>query len=206
MELEFSRMALVYAHLIACFAAIGLILMSDIAMVKQLISGDPHERMDPKHLQDLQNTVALAARWATGAGIIALDASVKGWEYFANPKLQAKITVVALLTLNGILLHHRVLPLMKKAGTLLNMSFSLRSFAVFAGSVSAVSAVSWFYAAMLGVGRPLNWKYPLSQILAAYPVLIAGGFAALMLMVAWARYRTSGESRSFEGTRFVGAH
>jgi hypothetical protein len=159
--------------------------------------------MDPKHLQDLQNTVALAARWATGAGIIALDASVKGWEYFANPKLQAKITVVALLTLNGILLHHRVLSLMKKAGTLLNMSFSLRSFAVFAGSVSAVS---WFYAAMLGVGRPLNWKYPLSQILAAYPVLIAGGFAALMLMVAWARYRTSGESRAFEGPRFVGAH
>jgi hypothetical protein len=37
-------------------------------------------------------------------------------------------------------------------------------------------------------------------------VLIAGGFTALMLMVAWARYRTSGESRSFEGTRFVGAH
>jgi hypothetical protein len=203
MELEFSRMALVHAHLIACCAAIGLILMSDIAMVKQLISGDPHERMDPKHLQDLQNTVALAARWATGAGIIALDASVKGWEYFANPKLQAKITVVALLTLNGILLHHRVLSLMKKAGTLLNMSFSLRSFAVFAGSVSAVS---WFYAAMLGVGRPLNWKYPLSQILAAYPVLIAGGFAALMLMVAWTRYRTSGESRAFEGPRFVGAH
>jgi hypothetical protein len=203
MELEFSRMALVHAHLIACCAAIGLILMSDIAMVTQLISGDPHERMDPKHLQDRQNTVALAALWATGAGIIALDASVKGWEYFANPKLQAKITVVALLTLNGILLHHRVLPLMKKAGTLLNMSFSLRSFAVFAGSVSAVS---WFYAAMLGVGRPLNWKYPLSQILAAYPVLIAGGFAALMLMVAWARYRTSGESRAFEGPRFVGAH
>jgi hypothetical protein len=203
MELEFSRMALVHAHLIACCAAIGLILMSDIAMVKQLISGDPHERMDPKHLQDRQNTVALAALWATGAGIIALDASVKGWEYFANPKLQAKITVVALLTLNGILLHHRVLSLMKKAGTLLNMSFSLRSFAVFAGSVSAVS---WFYAAMLGVGRPLNWKYPLSQILAAYPVLIAGGFAALMLMVAWARYRTSGESRAFEGPRFVGAH
>lgn len=205
MELEFSRMALVYAHLIACCAAIGLILMSDIAMVKQLISGDPHERMDPKHLQELQNTVALAlaALWATGAGIIALDTSVKGLEYFANPKLQAKITVVALLTLNGILLHHRVLPLMKKAGTLLNMSFSQRSFAVFAGSVSAVS---WFYAALLGVGRPLSWKYSLTQILAAYPVLIAGGFAALMLMVAWAQYRTSGESRSFEGTRFVGAH
>lgn len=205
MEFEFTRMGLVYAHLIACCAAIGLILMSDIAMVKQLISGDPHERMDPKHLLDLQNTVALAlvALWVTGVGIIALDASFKGWEYFTNPKLQAKITVVCLLTLNGVLLHHRVLPLMMKAGALLNMSFSQRSFAVFAG---AVSAVSWFYAAMLGVGRPLNWKYSLGEILAAYPALIACGFATVMLLLAWAQYRASAESRAFENTRFVGAH
>lgn len=204
MEFELTRMAIVYAHLIACCAAIGLILMSDIAMVKQLLSGDPRERMDPKHLHDLQNTVAvaLAALWVTGVGVISLDASFKGWEYFANPKLQAKITVVCLLTLNGVLLHHRVLPLMKKAGALLNMSFSQRSFAVFAGSVSAVS---WFYAALLGVGRPLSWKYSLAQILAAYPVMIAGGFVGLMVLLAWAQYRTN-ESRAFEGTRFVGAH
>lgn len=205
MEFEFTRMGLVYAHLIACCAAIGLILMSDIAMVRQLISGDPSERMDPKHLQELQNTVAmaLAALWATGVAIIALDASFKGWEYFANPKLQAKITVVCLLTLNGVLLHHRVLPLMMKAGSLLNLSYSQRSFAVFAG---AVSGVSWFYAALLGVGRPLNWKYSLAEILAAYPALIAGSFVGLMLLLAWAQYRASGDQQAFEGTRFVGAH
>lgn len=197
MEHEFSRMAIVYAHLIACCVAIGLILMSDIAMIRQLISGNPRARMDPKHLHDLQNTVALAliALWITGAAIITLDASSKGWSYFANPKLQAKITVVCLLTLNGFLLHHRVLPLMKKAGSLLNMSYSQRSFAVFAG---AVSAVSWFYAALLGVGRPLNWKYSLSQILALYPVLIVSGFAALMLLLAWAQRRQGGESDRLE--------
>lgn len=201
-------MALVYAHLIACCAVIGLILMSDIAMVKQLISGGPHERMDPKHLQDLQKHRGTGPCCTLGhqrrhhcAGHIGQRPGVLRQPQAAGQK----ITVVALLTLNGILLHHRVLPLMKKAGTLLNMSFSQRSFAMFAGSVSAVS---WFYAALLGVGRPLSWKYPLTQILAAYPVLIAGGFAALMLMlmVAWAQYRTSGESRSFEGTRFVGVH
>lgn len=198
-------MAIVYAHLIACCAAIGLVLMSDIAMLKQLISGNPRERMDPKHLHDLQNTVAVAlvALWVTGLAIITLDASSKGLEYFANPKLQAKITVVCLLTLNGFLLHHRVLPLMKKAGNLLNMSFSQRSFAVFAGSVSAVS---WFYAALLGVGRPLNWKYSLSEILAAYPTLIAGGFIGLMLLLAWAQRRSGDESFALGGTRFAGAH
>lgn len=201
MEFELTRMAIVYPHLIACCAAIGLILVSDIAMVKQLISGDPRERVDAKHLHDLQNTVALslAVLWATGVAMIALDASFKGWEYFGNPKLQAKIAVVCLLTLNGALLHHRVLPLMKKAGALLNMSFAQRSFAVFAGSVSAVS---WFYAAMLGIGRPLNWTYSLPQILAAYPALIAAGFIGLMLLLAWAQYR-SDESHAFEGTRLA---
>lgn len=204
MEHEFSRMAIVYAHLIACCVAIGLILMSDIAMIRQLISGNPRERLDPKHLHDLQNTVALAliALWITGAAIIALDASSKGWSYFANPKLQAKITVVCLLTLNGFLLHHRVLPLLKKAGSLLSMSHSQRSFAVFCG---AVSAVSWFYAALLGVGRPLNWKYSLSEILAVYPVLVAGGFAALMLLLAWARRRPEGIPPAFAAARFAGA-
>lgn len=92
---------------------------------------------------------------------------------------------------------------MMKAGSLLNLSFSQRSFAVFAG---AVSGVSWFYAALLGVGRPLNWKYSLPQILAAYPALIAGSFVGLMLLLAWAQYRASGDQLAFEGTRFVGAH
>ena len=111
--------------------------------------------------------------------------------------------MVCLLTLNGVLLHHRVLPLMAKAGSLLNMSFSQRSFAVFAG---AVSAVSWFYAAALGVGKPLNWAYSLAEILAAYPALIAGGFVAMMMMLAGAQHGAIGRSRAFENTRFVGAH
>ena len=42
MELEFSRMAIVYMHLIACCVAIGLVLTSDIAMVKQLLKADPN--------------------------------------------------------------------------------------------------------------------------------------------------------------------
>ena len=69
----------------------------------------------------------------------------------------------------------------------------------------AVSGVSWFYAAMLGIGRPLNFKYSLFEILVAYPVLIAGGFVAMVLLTAWAQYQASGEARAFEGTRLMGS-
>ncbi len=189
MDIEFTRMAVVYLHLIACCVAIGLVLTSDIAMVKQLFRADPTEKLDGNHLTELQTVVsrALIALWVTGAGIIALDVSLKGLEYFGNPKLQAKIAIVCLLTLNGFVLHKYVLPLMLKAGSLLKLSFKQRMVAIFAG---ALSGVSWFYAAMLGIGRPLNWKYTLVEILAAYPLLIVGGFISMAMLTAWSKHKS----------------
>lgn len=200
MNIEFTRMAIVYLHLIACCVAIGLVLTSDIAMVKQLFRADPREKLDSKHLSDLQKTVSMAllALWVTGAGIIALDVSLKGLEYFGNPKLQAKIAIVCFLTLNGLVLHNYVLPLMQKAGSLLKISFKQRMVAIFAG---ALSGVSWFYAAMLGIGRPLNWKYSLFDILLAYPVLIAGGFVFMVLLTTWSQRKASTDGSVVMATR-----
>ena len=80
MEIEFARMGIVYLHLIACCVAIGLVLTSDIAMVKQLFKADPADRLDSKHLSDLQKTVSLAliALWITGVAIISLAPSRVG--------------------------------------------------------------------------------------------------------------------------------
>jgi hypothetical protein len=99
--------------------------------------------------------------------------------YFMNPKLHAKVIIVVLLSYNGLLLHRLVLPALQKAGSLLNLGFSARMLALFCGSLSAVS---WMYAAMLGVGRPLAWKYSLSELLMAYPVLIALGFLTMLVL------------------------
>ena len=92
------------------------------------------------------------------------------------------------MTLNGLVLHNYVLPLMLKAGSLIKLAISKRMIAIFAG---ALSGVSWFYAAMLGIGKPLNWKYSLVEILAAYPVLIVGGFASMLLLTAWSKRKAS---------------
>ncbi|WP_458372765.1 hypothetical protein [Pseudomonas laurylsulfatiphila] len=187
---EYVRLGVVYFHLIACCVAIGLVLTSDIAMVKQLLKGDVSGHHDDAHLESLQKTVSLAlvALWITGIGIIGIDYAGKGMEYFLNPKLQAKIGIVVLLTFNGFLLHSAVLPALKKAGSILKLSFNLRMLALFSG---ALSGVSWFYAAMLGVGRPLAWKYSLVELLAAYPVLIVGGFAMMVLLTVWAKNKNA---------------
>lgn len=188
--MELTRLFTIYIHLIACCVAIGLVLTSDIAMVKHLLQGDSAAPADPEHLESLQKTVtyALAALWVTGVGIIDIDVSTKGWEYFANPKIQAKIGLVLLLTLNGVVLHKTVLPLIQKAGSLLKMTFSQRLLALFAGSVSGVT---WLYAAFIGVGRQLAWKYSLVELLAAYPVLILGGFCSMLALTAWADFQAN---------------
>ncbi len=179
--LEFARLGIVYIHLIACCIAIGLVLTSDLAMVKQLFQRESSD--NTKSMRNLQTTVvwALAALWISGLTLVSLDAWFKGWEYFENPKIQAKISIVVLLTLNGIILHHFVLPWLQKAGSMLKLSPSQTVFALFSG---AVSGVSWLYAAMLGVGRPLSWKYSLVELMAAYPLLIASGFVLMLLLTA----------------------
>ncbi|AOE86465.1 hypothetical protein [Pseudomonas sp. TCU-HL1] len=185
---ELVRLAVVYAHLIACCVAVGLVLTSDLAMARQLLRGDDSAHCRPSHLESLQRTISLALLmlWVTGAVIILLDMSVKGWTYLLNPKLQAKVLIVALLTLNGMLLHQAVLPALARAGSLLGLPPAMRSLALFAGTVSAVS---WFYAAMLGVGRPLAWKYSLAELMVAYPLLILAGYVAMSLLVGWASQR-----------------
>ncbi|WPN56350.1 hypothetical protein [Pseudomonas sp. P9_31] len=179
--MEFLRLGVIYIHLVSCCVAIGLVLTSDIAMVKDLLKRKTFTEHDHAHMKSLQKSVivALIALWVTGAAVIGIDYLEKGMSYFMNPKLHAKVIIVMLLTYNGILLHRLVLPALQKAGSLLDLGFSARMLALFCGSLSAVS---WMYAAMLGVGRPLAWKYSLFELLMAYPVLIALGFLSMLVL------------------------
>lgn len=185
--MELLRMGIVYLHLIACCVAIGMVLTSDIAMVRQLFDTDLAQH-DQSHLSHIQRTVSLAliGLWLTGIMIISLDLSLKGWSYLENPKLQAKVLIVILLTFNGVILHKAVLPAMQKAGSLLKLQLNQRLMVLFSG---VISGVSWFYAALLGIGRPLNWKYSLLEILIAYPLLILGGYVTMLILTALAQHK-----------------
>ncbi len=186
--MEFVRLGVVYTHLIACCVAIGLVLTSDFAMIKQLLKGSDSIHLEQAPMETLKRTITLALQmlWFSGVLIVLLDMSAKGLEYLLNPKLQAKVLIVALLTVNGSLLHSVIMPALMRAGSLLQLEPGMRALSIFAGTVSAVS---WFYAALLGVGRPLAWKYSLGELLYAYPMLIFAGFIAMSRLVKWARKR-----------------
>jgi hypothetical protein len=182
------NLATVFVHLIACCVAVGMLMTHDLALVKRLINPDKDRRNYVDHLLTLKRTIsiALVVLWLSGIVLVCMDAAVRGWESLANPKLQAKILIVILLTLNGFLLHSRVIPALQNAGFILKLSFKPRMLALFTGSVSAVS---WFYAAMLGVGRSLAWKYSLVELLLPYPFLVAGTFSMMLFLTMYAESR-----------------
>jgi hypothetical protein len=186
-DFDLARMGIVYFHLVACCVAIGTVFMSDLRMVRSLLRAD-RVTVEQDHFEGLQVTVgrALLALWITGVMLVGMDIWAKDASVLLNPKLQAKIAIVVLLTINGFALHRIVLPALKRVSCVLHLEPSMRQFTVFAG---AVSGVSWLYAAALGVGRPLNWKYSLAEIGMAYPAFIACGFMSMTVLLAWCAHR-----------------
>lgn len=100
-------------------------------------------------------SVGIALLWLSGLGFLAVYAA-ESPEKLQNPKLWAKITVVVVLTLNGLLIHSAVLPgILRDVSRPMLDGISGRRTGVFLVS-GAVSGVSWYTAFALGLLREFN--------------------------------------------------
>src|SRR5207253_10847465 len=100
-----------------------------------------------------------------------------------NQKLWAKVSVVALLSLNGALLHRVGFPLLQKAPFVLLDSCARIRLAL----LGAFSMSGWLFAAFLGVARAWNHVLPYLYPRAAFAV-----FSLLACAVAFAIASTAG--------------
>ncbi|HEY0892803.1 MAG TPA: DUF2214 domain-containing protein, partial [Cellvibrio sp.] len=143
---------LVYIHLIAACLAIGVLLVQDIALAKWR-----GRAMDAAAIDNLQRnsglvTLALIVLWVSGLVIVAigyLDNPV----YLMNQKLWAKFTVVSILTLNGLFLHHYSFRVLTSPAGFIGAT-RIAQFLVLLTAV--ISLVSWLYSCYLGIARPWN--------------------------------------------------
>jgi hypothetical protein len=151
---------LVYAHLIATCTAIGTIVITDLRLAAKAM-GYRVVIPPPQRFETYLITAALSALYITGAAIVWM-----GWQanpdYLANPKLQAKLVLVALLTLNAIVLHKMVFPVLSRSRPVSRWSRS--NWTVVATSVSLSNSV-WFFCAFLGIARIWNGTVSLVFVL-----------------------------------------
>lgn len=119
--------------------------------------------------------LGLALLWFSGIGFLLLYQATEP-EKLLNPKIWAKLTIVAILTLNGIAIHRLVLPFLRhQIGRRLLDGISSRKRAALIGC-GVISIVSWTIPVVLGAAPQLNFVVPCMVILEAYLLVLVQGF------------------------------
>src|SRR5438128_962101 len=96
-------MLVVFVHLLAASTALGAIVATDLRLLSRLAQ-DRVRIAPPNEFVARIVLVALLVLYLSGALIVWQGLSERA-DYLANPKLQAKLLFVALLTINAFVLH-----------------------------------------------------------------------------------------------------
>lgn len=160
---------IVYVHLIAACVAVGILLMQDLVLAKT--GGKPMSLYSIKELKRAAGiiSVALGVLWASGLTLVLIGYLDNPQEYLLNQKLWAKFTVVAVLTINGIVLHHFSFPRVASSRGVLGLSKLEKTLVILTG---CISTVSWLFACYLGIARGWNYTLAYSFIMFIYLGLI----------------------------------
>lgn len=167
--------AVLIAHLFSFAFAIVLVARADLAM----LSGAYHAgRRDLA--KDARNTAFwLAMLWISGVALIGMGIGFDLAAVMANGKVFAKVTVVAILTLNGVFLHFYAFPLFAGGqGKITNFQILVCSVA------GAISSVSWLFASLFGVARKVAPFLSYQNFMSVYLICLAFG---LVIALTFAR-------------------
>ena len=190
---------LVLGHILALALGLGSALLADWVVLRRLAFGTVSQKA-AQQLIDLSHAVCagLVLIWTTGA-LLVIDNAWDAPASLANQKLWAKLAVVTALTMNAVLLHRIVMPMVKRrvGQPLFETAFEWRLM----GStlLGAVSLVSWVFSAYLGVARELNGHANLVSILVSYlGTLLLTWALSVILLYSMQQRRTSSKRFLFD--------
>lgn len=179
-------------HLIGLTAGLGGALYSDFLMVANGVL----RRLNKQTLTEVKRlskfvTYGLVLLWVSGVAL-AYEISLTNPEFLTNEKFWAKVTIVSVLTLNGIFVHYVVLNEARRSiGKRLLIDSSIPMLVVLALSGS-VSFVSWMIPFILGKAPEFSYVVPLENILTLWVLAIVVALAGVLVLVAlqdlWVRH------------------
>ena len=174
------HLVLVFCHFLAAALALGAIVATDLRMLSKLAQ-DRVRIAPPNEFVSRIVLVSLVVLCTSGAAIV-VQGTMAQPGYMANEKLQAKILLVVVLTLNAFALHQVTFPRLARGRRVARW----RALDWIAIAVPiAVSNTLWLFVALLGVARAWNSQMAFRDVLAlggvAYLVVQAGVCAILAI-------------------------
>jgi len=154
------ELLVLFAHLLGVCVALGMIVLTDLRLLARVV-GYQVVIPPPSRFERRVVSVALPYLYVTGGAMVAMHLQTTP-DYLANPKMQGKLLLVVLLSLNALVLHKKVFPILERARRVADWS-SLTRWKV-ALSVGLSNSL-WLYCAFLGIARPWNNTRPLWSVL-----------------------------------------
>ncbi len=198
------KTGLLLLHLLGLVLGVGTATLLDLFIARSLRSGRfSKEQFEFIRFASSFVFAGILLLWISGLSFLLYYyfESPTGLE---NPKVWAKISIVAILSLNGLYIHKQVLPELKR-----NAGFSIfhgtskakRSMMLVSG---AVSVVSWYAPLVIGTAKELNFTVSAPAILIAYGVALALAILGSHVLYALLAPRKSSSLRS-ETTQAAGS-
>ncbi len=181
-------MLLVFGHVLATSMALGAIVATDLRMLSKL-SQDRVRIPPPNDFVARLVTVALIGLYATGIGMVSIGL-FRHADYLMNEKLLAKFVIVALLTVNAVVLHRYTFPRLARGRSV--SRWKTLDWLVIAVPVAASNSM-WMYCAFLGIARPWNNAVSMREVLEVAALIFVFALAVVCTVLATAgRSRRSG--------------
>ena len=162
-------------HFVALVVGLGAATLLDLIILRFLAT--KKVTRDHYHTVEFASrivAVGLALLWASGVGFLVYYGMFDP-EKLGNQKIWAKITIVGILTLNGVFIHRSVLPIIQRnVGRFLFEGLTQKQRGLLLAT-GVVSATSWYVPLLLGSIPQLNFVVPAWIIFAVYATLLSVG-------------------------------
>lgn len=146
------KLLVLFIHLLSTCLALGTIFLTDARLLGKMF-GYRVVIPRPSQLDTRIITAALVVLCLSGATLVFWGFQERA-DYLANPKLQVKVALVALLVANAFVLHFRVFPILERGEPLARWRpAQLNLVALSVGLSNSL----WVYCAFLGIARPWNY-------------------------------------------------
>ena len=184
------KLLLLFAHLLGTSLALGAIVATDIRLLRRL--ADDRVRIAPPNPYVMRLiALALLVLFVTGSAMLLIGIDERADFLSANPKLQAKLILVAVLAINALVLHRFTFPGLARGRRVAR--WKPLDFLRVAVPV-ALSNSLWMYCAFLGIARPWNYNTSMEFVLGTAVWLFAATLAIVTsLLVIAAQDRTGAE-------------